>query len=141
MLSLMEMAVSPEEFERACETVKNGITTGDQTTYQYAVDTVLMLWEEQKKNEPKQGKMVFSKSMNPTPPQIREIELRSAWKESERRRRACANTMNLIYTPLTYDDYLRFNNIDEDGYLKKPIDRLEYYLRTSKYNNNVKAKG
>lgn len=140
MLSLMKMAVSPEEFQQACQSVKDAVALNDQSSYEYAVDTVLMLWEEQKKNEPKQGKIVFSKSMNPTPPQIREIELRSAWEESERRRRACANTMNLIYTALTFNEYLHYNNIDRDQYKKKPVDRLEYYLRTSKYNNNVKIK-
>ena len=149
MLSLMKNQVSEDVFQRACETVKNGVTTGDQTAYQYAVDTVLMLWEEQKsslhfldkeKNEPRQLSLNLGRSMNPSSEEIREIELRYAWKETERRRKANGHSFGLVYTPLTFDEYLRYNNIDGDQYRKKPIDRLEYYLRTSKYNNNVRAK-
>ncbi len=136
----MKKEVGEDVFSHACETVKLGITTGDQTAYEYAVDTVIMLWEEQKKNKPKQIKIVFSKPLNPTDRQKRYIELKYAWKETERRRKANAHYFKLTYSPLTFEKYLLYNNIDLESYLKKPVDTLEYYSQFAKFNNHVKKR-
>ena len=138
--SLMKKKVSEKDFKSAQETVKNSLAYQEQSLFDYAVDTVLMLWQEQEKNRPQQ-KMVFSRSLNPSSTEIRYIELKHAWKESERRRKANAHKFNLIYTELSFERFLLYNNIDLENYLKKPVSRLDYYFRNSKYNNNVKVKG
>ena len=94
--SLMKKKVSEKDFKSAQETVKNSLAYQEQSLFDYAVDTVLMLWQEQEKNRPQQ-KMVFSRSLNPSSTEIRYIELKHAWKESERRRKANAHKFNLIY--------------------------------------------
>ena len=85
-------------------------------------------------------KQVFKRSLNPTDKQIRYIELQHDWKEFDRRRKANANHFQLTYTPLTFEKYLIYNQIDLEKHLKKPVIRMNYYSQFSKYKNNLQKR-
>lgn len=81
----------------------------------------------------RQQRIVFSRSLNPSPEQIRAGFLEHELRTYNRERR-------LSFLPqITHSDYvLMKHGITVHSYLTKKFDRLSYYKLFAKYNNNLK---
>lgn len=86
-----------------------------------------------------QLKIVYSKSLNPIPSIIRHNELLVQWKLFKKSRRQTAREFNLEVHKISFKTFLDFQGIDFTTYINKPLNRLEYYSRFAKFNNNVRV--
>lgn len=85
-----------------------------------------------------QIKIPFMRSLNPTPEQIKKIELVSEYRDFLRRAKASLRQFGVKYEEITFQDFLKLRKSDAINELDKQCSRLEYYKKFAKFNNHKK---
>jgi len=80
-----------------------------------------------------QTKLIFRKSLNPTPHQVYASDLQDLFWTVNKDRKLCG------LSKISHSDICQIENgMSVYQYLNRPFDRLTYYERFSTYKNNVR---